>query len=320
MPEMLLEISGLKTYYYAMAGVVKAVDDVSFTLKKGETIGLVGESGSGKSTVGFSILRLIPPPGRVVQGSIRFEDTELVKLDEKEMRGIRGKRIGMVFQDPMTSLNPVKRVRDHIIETIQTHEVVTEEECDSRAAHLMKRLGISPDRLTDYPHQFSGGMRQRIMIGLALCTNPDLIIADEPTTALDVIVEAQIMELLKELRSDFGVALMLITHNMGLVADIAEKVAVMYAGKLVEVADRDSLFSEPLHPYTQALLRSIPNIRLTSQKLEAIPGSTPDLVSPPSGCRFHPRCPYVMEICKSKEPPLIEVKPNRLVACYLHNK
>jgi oligopeptide/dipeptide ABC transporter ATP-binding protein len=320
MPEMLLEISGLKTYYYAMAGVVKAVDDVSFTLKKGETIGLVGESGSGKSTVGFSILRLIPPPGRVVQGSIRFKDTELVKLDEKEMRGIRGKRIGMVFQDPMTSLNPVKRVRDHIIETIQTHEVVTEEECDSRAAHLMKRLGISPDRLTDYPHQFSGGMRQRIMIGLALCTNPDLIIADEPTTALDVIVEAQIMELLKELRSDFGVALMLITHNMGLVADIAEKVAVMYAGKLVEVADRDSLFSEPLHPYTQALLRSIPNIRLTSQKLEAIPGSTPDLVSPPSGCRFHPRCPYVMEICKSKEPPLIEVKPNRLVACYLHNK
>lgn len=315
-----LDISGLKTYYFASAGIVKAVDGISLTVKKGETIGLVGESGSGKSTVGFSVLRLIPPPGRVVEGSIRFDDQELTKLSESEMLRVRGKRIGMVFQDPMTSLNPVKKIRDHIIETIQTHETVSEEEADGRAKHLMKRLGISPDRLTDYPHQFSGGMRQRIMIGLALCTNPELIIADEPTTALDVIVEAQIMELLKELRSDFGVALILITHNMGLVADIAEDVAVMYAGKLVELADKDSLFDEPLHPYTQALLRSIPNVNLASQKLEAIPGATPDLVQSPTGCRFHPRCPFVMEVCKTKEPPLMEVKPNKHVACFLYGQ
>jgi oligopeptide/dipeptide ABC transporter ATP-binding protein len=314
----LLQIENLKTYYPTSMGVVKAVDDVSVKVDKGETLGLVGESGCGKSTLGFSILRLIPPPGKIVGGKIIFNGENLLEKSDEEMRMIRGKQIAMVFQDPMTSLNPLMKIGEHIVETIMTHESVSEDDALERAGKLLDRLGIRRERLFDYPHQFSGGMRQRIMIGLALILNPYLLIADEPTTSLDVIVEAQILELLKQLKRDYNLTLILITHNMGVVAELADTVAVMYAGKIVEFADTLSLYEEPLHPYTQFLLKSIPNVYLSDQRLEWIPGFPPDLVNPPKGCRFHPRCPYVKEECRVKPPSLIQVKPNRFVACLIY--
>jgi len=235
------------------------------------------------------------------------------------MREIRGKRISMIFQDPMTSLNPLMRVEEHIVETLRTHEKgIKREEALQRAEELLDRLGITPDRLRDYPHQLSGGMRQRVMIGLALVLNPDLIIADEPTTSLDVIVEAQILELLKELKRAYNLTLILITHNMGVVAELADRVAVMYAGKLVEVADSIPLYNEPLHPYTQGLLRSIPSISLDKWELEIMPGSPPDLINPPPGCRFHPRCPYAVDKCSAIEPPMKEVDNGHRAACWLY--
>lgn len=319
MAEILLRIEALEVRYTTRAGVVKAVDKVGFEMERGETLGLVGESGCGKSTLGFSVLRLVPPPGKIVGGDIIFAGEDLLKKDEEEMRRIRGSRISMIFQDPMTCLDPLQKIGDHIVETITTHgQGINRTEAWKRAGEMLDRLGIDPSRLEDYPHQLSGGMRQRVMIALALILNSELVIADEPTTSLDVIVEAQILDLLKQLKGDYELTLILITHNMGVVAELADRVAVMYAAKLVEVAEALRLYEEPKHPYAQGLLRSIPNISLTEQVLATMPGSPPDLIQPPPGCRFHPRCPYVKEECKEIEPPMKEVEREHLVACHLY--
>jgi oligopeptide/dipeptide ABC transporter ATP-binding protein len=316
--DVLVSIRNLDVHYYTRMGVVKSLDKVSLDINRGQLIGLVGESGCGKSTLGFSLLRLIPAPGRIVGGSIVFDGEELLDKDEEYMRHIRGKRISMVFQDPMTSLDPLQKIGDHLIETITTHESVSKEEAWKRAEELVDRLGISASRLSDYPHQFSGGMRQRVMICLALALGSDFVIADEPTTSLDVIVEAQILDLLKELKATYDLTLMLITHNMGIVAELVDRVAVMYAAKIVEIADAVDLFAEPLHPYTQGLLRSIPNIKLLDQEFEIMKGSPPDLIDPPPGCRFHPRCPQAMDICSTVDPTMKRVHDGTMVACHLY--
>lgn len=313
--ENLLEVKNLKAYYYIKGKVVKAVDKINFFLKKGETVGLVGESGSGKSTLGLSILKLIPSPGKIVGGKLLFDGKDLVTLDEKEMRKLRGKRISMVFQDPMTSLNPLMRIGEHLVETIQTHQRITRKEAEEKALHLLDEVGISPERFKDYPHQFSGGMRQRAGIALAIVLNPDLLIADECTSALDVIVQFQILELMKRLKSSYNMAMIFISHDISLVSEIADKIALMYAGQIVEFARADVFFEEHLHPYSEALLNAVPNIQLSDQNLSYIPGIPPDLINPPGGCRFHPRCPYVKNICKKREPPLIEVKTEHMVKC-----
>ena len=316
--DVLVKIRDLEVHYEARAGIVRAVDHVDLDVRRGETLGLVGESGCGKSTLGFAILRLVSPPGRIVGGSIIFDGEELLDKDQESLRHIRGKRISMVFQDPMTSLNPLQRIGEHLVETITTHELVGKEKAWKRAEKLVDRLGISSSRLSDYPHQFSGGMRQRIMISIALALDSDLIIADEPTTSLDVIVEAQILDLLKELKAAYGMTLMLITHNMGIVAELVDRVAVMYAAKIVEVADAFALFANPLHPYTEGLLKSIPNIKLLDQEFEIMKGSPPDLIDPPTGCRFHPRCPRAMDICSEVDPRLTRVENGTMVACHLY--
>jgi oligopeptide/dipeptide ABC transporter ATP-binding protein len=319
MTEALLQIKDLEVRYATRAGLVRAVDGVDLDVRRGETLGLVGESGCGKSTLGFSILRLIREPGEIVGGQILFNGEDLLQKTEQEMIHIRGKRIAMIFQDPMTCLNPLQRIDDHYIETVRAHEKgVSAKEARQQAADLVDKLGISASRLTDYPHQLSGGMRQRVMIGLALALNSDLIIADEPTTSLDVLVEAQILELMKDLKRDFNLTMILITHNMGIVAELADRIAVMYAGKLVEVAEAVALYDRPLHPYTQGLLKSIPNISLEEQKLEIMPGSPPDLIEPPTGCNFHPRCPHAMEKCSSVEPLMKELENGHRAACWLY--
>jgi peptide/nickel transport system ATP-binding protein len=319
MTEALLQIKDLEVQYATRAGLVKAVDWVDLEVQHGETLGLVGESGCGKSTLGFAILRLIRPPGKIVGGQIFFDGEDLLQKTEQEMIHVRGKRIAMIFQDPMTCLNPLQRIDDHFIETVRIHEKdISAKEARQRAVDLVDKLGIFASRLTDYPHQLSGGMRQRVMIGLALALNSDLIIADEPTTSLDVIVEAQILELMKELKAAFHLTMILITHNMGVVAELADRIAVMYAGKLVEVAEVAALYDKPLHPYTQGLLKSIPNVSLEKQKLETMPGSPPDLIEPPTGCRFHPRCPYAMEKCSGIEPPMKAVENEHRAACWLY--
>jgi oligopeptide/dipeptide ABC transporter ATP-binding protein len=321
MSEPVLQVHNLSVDYPTRAGDVRAVDDVDLTVQRGEVLGLVGESGCGKSTLGMAIMRLLRPPGKIVGGEIIFNGHNLLELSEVEMRRLRGGRVSLVFQDPMTCLNPLQRVSDHIVETIRTHQPeVSEREARNEAAALMDRLGIRAERMDDYPHQLSGGMRQRVMIGLALALNVDLIIADEPTTSLDVIVEAQFLDLLRDLRRQFNLTIILITHNIGVVAELADRVAVMYAGKLVELADAYPLFDDPLHPYTQGLLNSVPNISLTEDHLQIMDGSPPDLINPPSGCRFHPRCPSVMDRCRVEGPPFGEIRPGRWAACWLYEK
>jgi oligopeptide/dipeptide ABC transporter ATP-binding protein len=317
--DTLLKVENLEVQYETRAGIVRAVDHVNLDLARGETLGLVGESGCGKSTLGFSILRLVRAPGEIVGGQIVFDGEDLLQKTTQEMSRLRGKRIAMIFQDPMTCLNPLQRIDDHYIETVRTHEKgVSAKEAHQRAAELVDELGIVAGRLADYPHQLSGGMRQRVMIGLALALNSDLIIADEPTTSLDVLVEAQILELMKDLKREFNLTMILITHNMGIVAELADRIAVMYAGKLMEVAEAVALYDRPLHPYTQGLLKSIPNISLEAQELETMPGSPPDLIEPPAGCRFHPRCPHPMEKCSSLEPPMKEIEDGHRAACWLY--
>jgi len=319
MSEPLLQIQHLSVAYPTRMGVVQGVDDVSLTVYRGEVLGLVGESGCGKSTLGMAILRLLRPPGKIVAGEINFNGQNLLELDDDAMRRLRGAHISMVFQDPMTCLNPLQSIGDHIVETIQTHKPeVKEKEAREMTTELIHRLGIRSECLDDYPHQLSGGMRQRVMIGLALALNADLIIADEPTTSLDVIVEAQFLDLLRDLQNQFNLTIILITHNIGVVAELADRVAVMYAGKLMELADVFSLFDNPLHPYTRGLLSSVPNIRIVEDYLQTMDGSTPDLITLPSGCRFHPRCPQVMDRCHSDEPPMIEISPGHWTACYLY--
>jgi len=313
----LLEIQSLSVEYRTRRGNVRAVDDVSLQLDEGEMLGLVGESGSGKSTLGLSIMKLLPPSGVIVGGRILLEGVDIASLSEEEMRQVRGSKVAYIFQDPMTSLNPVEKIGDHFVELIRTHNPeVSKEEALETAKRALKDVGILPERVNDYPHQFSGGMRQRIMIALAIGLNPRLVIADEPTTALDVIVQAKILDLLNQLRQRYRMGLILITHDLSIVLERADRISVMYAGSIVESATAHALHRDPRHPYTQGLLRSIPNIELDSQKLEAIPGSPPNLLDPLSGCRFWPRCRYAEEVCKKDIPPIVEVAPGHQVRCF----
>ncbi len=314
----ILKIESLDVRFPINIGTVRAVDDVSWEVRQGEVMGLVGESGCGKSTLGFSILRLLRPPGIITRGQILYHGDDIVRMTEKEILALRGRKIAMIFQDPLTSLNPLFRIDQHFLETIFTHEKgLKKREAFARAERMLESLGISPDRLLEYPHQLSGGMRQRIMIGLGLILQPDLLIADEPTTALDVIVEAQFLDLLADLQKKFNLTIILITHNLGNVAQLADRITVMYGGNMVEVAEAQSIFDNPLHPYTQGLLASIPNIKLEQPKLQTMPGSPPDLVNPPSGCVFHPRCPKAMDVCKTKKPE-IKTEDGHLVSCWLY--
>lgn len=321
MNEPVTQVRHLSVDYPTRLGVVRAVDDVTLTILRGEILGLVGESGCGKSTLGRALLRLPPSPGRIAGGEILFNGHNLMELDDEEMRRLRGARISMVFQDPMTCLDPLQSINDHLVETIQTHEPqVSNQEARQRAAELLDRLGIKVERIDDYPHQLSGGMRQRVMIGLALALNADLIIADEATTSLDVIVEAQFLDWLKELQQELNLTILLITHNIGVIAEVSDRVAVMYAAKMMELADAYSLFDDPLHPYTQGLLASVPNIELEEDELQIMRGSPPNLLDPPPGCRFHPRCPRAMDRCMVEEPSFRETKPGRWVACWLYDE
>ena len=318
-----LDVKGLRTVFFTNSGLFRAVDDVSFQVRRGETLAIVGESGCGKSVTALSIMRLVPdPPGRIVGGSITLEGQDLLTLDESEMRKIRGDRISMIFQEPMTSLNPVMRIGDQIAEAVRLHRPTTVKEAWQQAVQMLRLVRIpEPERrASEYPHQLSGGMRQRAMIAMALACKPKLVIADEPTTALDVTIQAQILDLLQDMKERFGMAVMLITHAMGVVAETAQRVVVMYAGKVVEEADVDRLFEYPHHPYTQGLIRSIPRIDLDSEhkvRLEAIGGTVPNLIDPPPGCRFAPRCRHVMGVCTEKEPLLREVAPGHRMACHL---
>ncbi len=316
---ILLEIKDLQVEYPVRTGTLRGVDRVDLRVYEGETLGVVGESACGKSTLGRAILRLVSDPGRIVGGQILFQGQDLLAKSAKEMAKIRGKSISMIFQDPMTSLDPLERIDHHFIETIRTHRKgVNKAEALSLTGEMFDQLGIQRERLNDYPHQFSGGMRQRVMIGLALILDSELVIADEPTTSLDVIVEAQILDLLKALKQSIAMTFILISHNLGIVAELADRLAVMYAAKLVEVAPAQQLFEEPLHPYTQGLLASVPNIRLEDEELSTMEGAPPDLINPPSGCRFHPRCPHVTERCRREEPPYEQVQVERWTACWLY--
>ena len=314
----ILEIENLAVHFPINIGTVRAVEDVSLTLKQGEVMGLVGESGCGKSTLGFSILRLLRPPGRIVKGKMLYHGRDIVQMSEREILSLRGRKIAMIFQDPLTSLNPLFRIDQQFMETLFTHEKrLSKTAAFRRAETMLESLGISPERLLEYPHQLSGGMRQRIMIGMGLILNPDLLIADEPTTSLDVIVEAQFLDLLNELRKKFNLTIILITHNLGNVAQLADRITVMYGGTLVEVGQANAIFDNPLHPYTRGLLSSIPNIKLDQPKLVTMPGSPPDLVNPPPGCVFHPRCPRAMEVCRVERPGVYKCD-GRLVSCWLY--
>ena len=303
--------------HYIWRKTVRALEEVSVEVKKGEIMGVVGESGSGKTTLGLSILKLLPPNGRIVNGRIYLDDLDITSMTEEKMREIRGKQISMVFQDPMTSLDPLMSIGDQITETITTHEKIPKREAEEKALSLLEAVGISGDRFKDFPHQLSGGMRQRVMIAMALSLNPKLIVADEPTTALDVIVQDQIMDLFKSLRERFGVAFMLISHDLSLELEVADRIAVMYGGWLMELSESNKIAEDPLSPYTKELLAAIPNIELEDQKLRFIPGNPPDLSNPPSGCRFHPRCPSKMDICSEKEPPISNIG-GRVVRCWLY--
>jgi peptide/nickel transport system ATP-binding protein len=322
MPDNILySIRNLSVEYQTRAGPVRAVDNVSLDIRRGETLGLVGESGCGKSTLGKALMRLHTGPAHITGGELCFDGRDLMTLSDREMRDVRGAEIGMVFQDPMTSLNPVQRILDHLIETVHAHEPeVSDAAARARAEELVERLGIRRERLNDYPHQMSGGMRQRVMISLALALRAKLVIADEPTTSLDVIVEAKFLDLLKELQQEFGLTILLITHNIGVVAEVADRVAVMYAAKMAEVGTVLDVFADPKHPYTQGLLRSVPNIQLDGGELYKMGGAPPNLLHPPSGCRFHPRCPFVMDVCLSQEPAFEPVERGHFAACWLYQE
>lgn len=320
MAERLLEVQDLRTYFYTEDGVVKAVDGISFSLDKGKTLGIVGESGCGKSVTSLSVMRLIAsPPGKIVSGKILFEGKDLLEKSEKEMRSVRGNDVSMIFQEPMTSLNPVFTIGDQICEAILLHQKVNKKQARQQAIDLLKKVGIpsAERRVDDYPHQMSGGMRQRVMIAMALSCNSKLLIADEPTTALDVTIQAQILDLMKKVRTDFNASIMLITHDLGVVADLADDVIVMYAGKIVEKAAVRKIYKNPQHPYTKGLLGSIPKLNETKDRLAVIEGTVPNPFCMPEGCRFNPRCKYTKEICLAKEPPLMKVEDAHEVACWM---
>lgn len=317
--EILLEVSGLKTYFKDRKGLVPAVDGVDFTLRKGETLGIVGESGCGKSVTSMSILHLLPPEGRIVDGTIRFKGRDITHLPPDEMTKLRGKEIAMIFQEPMTSLNPVYTVGWQISEMIRQHEKVSKKEAREKAIEMLRLVNIPvPEkRVDEYPHELSGGMRQRVMIAMALACDPELLIADEPTTALDVTIQAQILDLMRHLKQTLNTSIMMITHDLGVVAEMSDYVLVMYAGMVMEYSDVNTLFAEPLHPYTQGLMKALPRMGEIQDKLYVIEGTVPSLYELPAGCRFWPRCPYATERCKGEVPELYEVG-ERKVRCFLY--
>ncbi len=318
--DVLLKIRSLKTYFFTEEGVVHAVDGLDFQVRRGETLGIVGESGCGKSVTSLSILRLLGKQGRTVEGEIIFDNENLLDFSEEEMRRIRGNRISMIFQQPTTCLNPVFRIGDQVMEALQIHQGLSGDEARERAVELFALVGI-PDparRMRSYPHEISGGQAQRVMIAMALACNPELLIADEPTTALDVTIQAQILDLMRELRDKVNTAIILITHDLGVVAEMAENVLVMYAGQAVEYAPVTALFDAPKHPYTQGLIASTPILGSIKDELETIPGQVPSLLNPPTGCRFADRCAYRMEQCTQENPPMIKLEGDRLVRCWLY--
>ncbi len=322
--EALLQVKGLKTYFYTDDGVVKAVDGVDFHVNAGEILGLVGESGCGKSVTSFSVMRLVDSPGKIVEGEIFFEGRDILKLDEQTMQDVRGNRISMIFQQPQTSLNPVFTVGDQIVEVIRIHSQMDKQQAWARAVELLGLVGI-PDparKAKAYPHEMSGGQAQRVMIAMALALNPQILIADEPTTALDVTIQAQILDLMLDLRSKINTAVVLITHDLGVIAEMADRVAVMYAGQVVEEASVNEIFEKPLHPYTVGLIASVPILNQVRDELETIPGNVPNLVDLPPGCRFASRClkreEYNLQICLDQNPDLIPAKKNHTVRCWLY--
>ena len=322
MADKILQVKNLKTYFHTEAGLVKAVNDVSFDVEKGKTLGIVGESGCGKSMTSLSIMRLIEKPGQIEGGEILLEGKDIVKMSEDEMRKIRGKKIAMIFQEPMTSLNPVFTIGQQLIEALLLHENMTKKEAKERAIEMLKlvKIPLAERRFDEYPHQLSGGMRQRVMIAMALCCNPELLICDEPTTALDVTIQAQIIDLLRELRDKLNVAIILVTHDLGVVANFADRIQVMYAGQVVEKASCDQIFDQPLHPYTDGLMKCIPKLDDDDTKeLSVIKGMVPSFDDMPAGCAFCPRCPEAREICRCKMPELVDVE-GRKVRCFKYTK
>ncbi len=318
---VLLDVRDLRTHFYTKKGVVKAVEGVSYRINRGESLGLVGESGCGKSVSALSMMRLIPiPPGRIESGEVWFDGIDLLQLPMRDMRKIRGNRISMIFQDPMTSLNPVLTVGEQVAEAIRLHQSLSKQEILQKVVEYFSMVGLPnpEDRLENYPHQLSGGMRQRVGIAMALSCNPSLLIADEPTTALDVTIQAQILEIMANLMEEIQTSLILITHNLGLVVELANKVAVMYAGHIAEFGKVEHIFENPLHPYTKGLHESIPKISQKKDRLAPIPGEVPDLINPPSGCPFHPRCSKAMPVCRESFPEELEVEPGHRIACHLY--
>jgi len=316
----LLEVENLRTYYFMKKGPVKAVDGVDFQVKEGQAMGLAGESGCGKTTVALSIMKILPSRGKITDGKILLKDLDIARISEKEMRKIRWKRISLVFQGAMNALDPLYSLGDQIEEAILTHKTeLKRKEATSRTEELLELVGMERKRIKSYPHELSGGMRQRGLIAMALACNPELLIADEPGTALDVIVQAQVLSIIEDLRKKLNLAAILITHDLSIIADTCDKVAIMYAGKIVEYADVSDLFEEPLHPYTQGLIYAFPNIKSARTRMNSIPGSPPDLLDPPKGCRFHPRCTYAKTICKEQEPAVTKMRgKEHLVACHLY--
>lgn len=318
MAKNVLEVKNLKMYYFASRGVVKAVDDITFDIKKGEVLGLAGESGCGKSSLGFTLMGMPTPPGKIVGGSIKIDGRELVGLPEDVLRKeIRWQKIAMIFQGAMNALNPVYTVGYQMIEPLLYHMGMDREEALDKAQKYLELVGLAPDIVYRYPHELSGGMKQRVVIAMALLLEPELVIADEPTTALDVVVQAQIINLMKKLKKELGISMMFITHDLSILAEISDRIAIMYAGKIVELGDSKKVYYEPAHPYTQKLLAAIPRLHEDVERLEFIPGQPPNLITPPTGCRFHPRCPYAMEICREQIPELKEVDRDHYAACWL---
>jgi len=318
MAKNVLEVRNLKMYYFTSKGVVKAVDNVSFDLKKGEVLGLAGESGCGKSSLGFTLLGMPTPPGKIVDGSIKIDGREIVGLPEDVLRReIRWQKISMIFQGAMNALNPVYTIGFQMAEPLIYHRGMSQEEAIAKAQKYLELVGLDPEIVYRYPHELSGGMKQRVVIAMALLMEPSVVIADEPTTALDVIVQAQIINLMKKLKRELNLSMIFITHDLSILAEISDKVAIMYAGKIIEIGDSEKVYYEPAHPYTQKLLAAIPRLHEDVERLEFIPGQPPNLINPPKGCRFHPRCPYVMDVCRRQEPELKEIDADHYAACWL---